>query len=191
MAPWKKLIKSARSLVRHLIETEAIPELRGFELARSEVTRGKHQFDFLLRKGKRKVILDVKSCTPAVKRIATYPHEATDESERTHLEELAGLSSGHTRAGLLFIADWPKAKVFIPDFHTDLKYAQTLLELKEKLTVIGVGLSWEKGQAAPSRVRMLETPWDVIESEAKDRGSYMVVLRLPRSRKVKIGSLGK
>lgn len=39
------------------------------------------------------------------------------------------------------------------------------------------------------RVRMLEIPWDLIRGEAKDRGSYMVVLRLPRSRKVKIGSL--
>ena len=180
---------TARILARHLIETEAIPGLKGFEVVRSEVTRGDHQFDFLLRKGKRELILDVIPCTPAVKRIATYPHEATDESERVHLEDLAGLTSVNTQAAILFISNNRVAEFFIPDFHTDFKYTQTLLELKDRLNVMAVALRREKERTEPTRVRPLKIPWKLIESEAKDRGSYMVVLKLPESRKIKIGSL--
>ena len=40
---------------------------------------------------------------------------------KRHLEELARLSSNHTRSAVLFVIHWPRAEVFMPDFHTDLE----------------------------------------------------------------------
>ena len=41
------------------------------------------------------------------------------------------------------------------------------------------------------KVRTLPIPWDLVEMEAKDRGSYILVLKLPARRTIKVGSLGK
>jgi sugar fermentation stimulation protein A len=34
-------------------------------------------------------------------------------------------------------------------------------------------------------------PWDLVEREPYDRGSYIVVLRLPRDRRITVGGLGE
>jgi len=40
-------------------------------------------------------------------------------------------------------------------------------------------------------VRLIEIPCDYIQGEAKDRGSYLLVLRLKRKSNINIGRLGK
>lgn len=180
----------SNQVARHLIQTGAIPALRGFVPVRSEVVRGNSRFDFLLRKGDREMILEVKSCTLFSRRSAMFP-DAVTERGRRHLEELARLSSGPALSAVLFIIHWPGAEVFMPDFHTDLAFARTLLAVRGNLTVLPVALAWKNDLTLDlGQVRVLDILWDAVEKEAHDRGSYLVVLRLPQKRRVYIGSLG-
>jgi sugar fermentation stimulation protein A len=41
-----------------------------------------------------------------------------------------------------------------------------------------------------SGTRGLQIPWRILEREAEDRGSYIVILKLPREASVGIGNLG-
>jgi len=40
-------------------------------------------------------------------------------------------------------------------------------------------------------VRTLEIPWELVEREAEDRGSYILILRLPARKYIEIGKLGR
>lgn len=47
------------------------------------------------------------------------------------------------------------------------------------------------GPAYPEeQVRVLDILWNAVEKEAHDRGSYLVILKLPRKRLVHVGGLG-
>jgi len=51
-------------------------------------------------------------------------------------------------------------------------------------------VEWKKDLILGNRVRELAIPWELIEREAHDSGCYIVIMRLTRDRKLKIGSLG-
>jgi sugar fermentation stimulation protein A len=108
-----------------------------------------------------------------------------------HLEGLAKLSEEGKRAVILFIIHWPFAKIFMPDYHTDLTFSQTLLRIRDRVEVIPISVRWNKDLSISSTVRILDIPWNDIETEAKDRGSYLLILRLKRKVHANIGRLGK
>jgi sugar fermentation stimulation protein A len=78
----------------------------------------------------------------------------------------------------------------MPDYHTDLNFSQTLLQLREKLQVIPISISWEQNLSLSPEVSLLQIPWNHIEEEAKDRGSYLLILHLKRRSTIRIGRLG-
>lgn len=178
-------------VARHLIEAGAVPELKGFKVIRPEIRQGHSRFDFLLRRGDEDLILEVKSCTLFSRRVAMFP-DAVTERGRRHIEELSGIASNGTRAAVLFVIHWPKAEVFLPDFHTDPAFAKALLEVRERLTVLPVAIRWEEDLTIdPRHAKVLDIPWDAVEEEAHDRGSYLLILRLNEKRRVHVGGLGE
>jgi sugar fermentation stimulation protein A len=177
-------------VARYLLDTGAVPALREFEVVRSEVTRGNSRFDFLLKKGAEELVLEVKSCTLFSQRAAMFPDAVTARGKK-HLEELARLASNHTRSAVLFVIHWPKAEVFMPDFHTDLEFARALLAARDRVTILPVAVSWAEDLSInPAETRVVDVLWEAVEKEAYDRGSYLVIFRLPRRRLVRVGELG-
>ena len=79
----------------------------------------------------------------------------------------------------------------MPDFHTDLNFSQTLLRVRDKVKVIPVSVRWDLDLSLSPNVKVLKVPWDTIEKEAKDQGSYLLILNLKRNRKIDVGKLGK
>jgi sugar fermentation stimulation protein A len=57
--------------------------------------------------------------------------------------------------------------------------------------VIPVSVHWRQDLSLSPTVKVLEIPWETIEEEAKDRGSYLLILNLKRSRKIDVGKLGR
>jgi sugar fermentation stimulation protein A len=57
--------------------------------------------------------------------------------------------------------------------------------------VIPVSVRWKGDLSLSPDVNVLEVPWHTIEEEAKDRGSYLLILNLKRDRKIDVGKLGK
>jgi sugar fermentation stimulation protein A len=163
--------------------------LEDAEIVRAEVPVGASRFDFLLRRGRREVLLEVKSCTLFGNRVAMFP-DAVTERGRRHLEELAALSRRGRRPCVLFLVHTHQADWFLPDYHTDLAFSRTLLAVRRKLDVLPVGISWNPDLSLSGEVRPLAVPWDHLRREAEDRGSYLLLLRLARDRRVEIGRLG-
>jgi sugar fermentation stimulation protein A len=177
-------------VAKYLLQQGKLPGLEKVKIIQSEVRIGASRFDFLLKENGKEILLEVKSCTLVGKKIAMFPDAVTERGTR-HLRELAKLSEEGIKTVVLFIVHWPFAQIFMPDYHTDLKFSQTLLQVKDKLKVVPVSVCWEQDLSLSPNVRILQIPWDYIEKEAKDRGGYLLILRLKKKRKIHIGKLGK
>ena len=177
-------------VARHLLQRRKIPGLTHARIVKSEIRVGRSRFDFLLGERNQDIVLEVKSCTLVGQRIAMFPDAVTERGTR-HLRELANMAEQGVRAVVLFIVHWPFAKVFMPDYHTDLNFSQTLLDIRDRVEVIPVSVRWKKDFSLSPNIRILKIPWDRIKKEAKDRGSYLLILGLKKNRTISIRKLGK
>ncbi len=170
------------AVAEYLLRSGRIPGLERAEVIRSEVRVGHSRFDFLLRENGRDVLAEVKSVTLFHNRVAMFP-DAVTERGRRHLMELAAIGRAQPEAKpvVLFLVHSPKARWFMPDYHTDLAFSRTLLDLRDDLRIFPVALQWSKSLTLRGRPRLLTIPWDYIDAEARDRGNYVVVARFRRA----------
>jgi len=177
-------------IAQTLIERNKIPGLEGYSILAREVSIGNSRFDFLLRRKGDKMVLEVKSCTLFDGSIAMFPDAVTLRGSR-HIRELAEISAkGDLRGGILFIVHWPHAEFFIPEYHTDIFFAKNLLTLKDELFIRAIAVGWDEGLNLSCSIRPLKIPWGLIEREAEDRGSYIVILRLREDTDLSFGNSG-
>lgn len=176
-------------VARYLIEKGKIPGLEGACVVRAEVPVGRNRFDFLLEDEAGPVYVEVKSCTLVSEKTAMFPDAVTLRGAR-HLNELKDLSQKGMRTAVLFIVHWPGARLFMPDYHTDLHFARSLMEVRNDVSVIPVAVGWKEDLTLDEEVRLLSIPWDLIEEEARDRGSYLLILRLGEGLRIPVGSIG-
>ena len=172
-----------------LLEKNLVPGLRGARIVKREARHNRSRFDFLLDRHGQEIFLEVKSCTLFGKRIAMFPDAVTARGKR-HVEELAGMKDHGKSGAVVFLICWPKAHFFMPDYHTDLEFSKTMLTVKDRVSFLPVGLEINPDLSLTSKVRILEIPWDVLQKEVDDRGSYILILRLPAGRTLNIGRLG-
>jgi sugar fermentation stimulation protein A len=178
------------AVARRLLEKGAIPGLEGASVAGHEVSVGRSRFDFLLRDGEGDMLLEVKSCTLMGQRVAMFPDAVTARGKR-HLEGLASLAREGTRTAVLFIVHAPFCDTFMPDYHTDLAFARTLLSARSSVRIIPVAVEWGHDLSLADHATLLDIPWPYIEREAHDRGSYVLVLSLAEDRFLDFGRLGR
>jgi sugar fermentation stimulation protein A len=175
-------------VARWLIESGSVPELKDARIVTAEAAFGNSRFDFLLEQEGRKVILEVKSCTLFGEKIAMFPDAETARGTK-HLRELAALSGEGYHCMVLFLVHYQKAKFFMPCYHTDLKFASTFVELRDKVRYIPLSIGWDEELNPVLPARVLTIPWQLIERESQDRGSYLVILKLDYDTKIQIGRL--
>ena len=180
----------ANDLANELLEKDLIPGLEGAEVIKREVKEGRSRFDFLLKKGAKKIFLEVKSCTLFGQKVAMFPDAVTARGKR-HIEELADLSRRGAAGAVLFLIFWPHAEFFMPEYHTDLEFARALLTAREKISIIPLAVELRDDLSLTSKVRFLEVPWNIVKKEAEDRGSYILVLRLREKARIEVGKLGE
>jgi sugar fermentation stimulation protein A len=177
-------------VARYLLMHGKIPGLEDARILQHEIPMGRSRFDFLLETGAGRRILEVKSCTLVGERVAMFPDAVTARGTR-HLQELAGLSREGKEPVVLFIVHWPFVRFFMPDYHTDLVFSRTLLLVREKIQVLPIAVSWGQDLSLSPEGTLLHIPWDDIDREARDRGSYLLILNLPRRLDITVGSLGR
>jgi len=180
---------TSNEVARRLVEQHRIPGLEDAEVLDAEVTVGRSRFDFLLRRGGERVLMEVKSVTLFGNGMAMFPDAPTLRGRR-HLEELAHLGSRGQRPVVLFLAHSRRVNRFMPDYHTDLDFARTLLRLRSRLEIVAAAIGWRPALGMPRRVDRLTIPWEQLDREAQDRGAYLLLLRLTRARTVRVGKLG-
>jgi sugar fermentation stimulation protein A len=177
-------------VARRLIEEDRVPGLEGAVVVKPEVTIGNSRFDFLLEKDGGQIVAEVKSCTLVGNRIAMFPDAVTARGTK-HLLDLAELSkSGTCGAYVLFIIHRPGADFFLPEWHTDLEFSRTLLSVNDFISVRAIAVEWNK-DLSPAGSHPIEIPWQMVDKEAHDSGSYIFIMRLKRDRRLLIGGLGE
>ena len=177
-------------VVAHLLAAKKLPGFETASVIRREARAGASRYDFLLEKDGREFFLEVKSCTLFGSRIAMFPDAVTARGRR-HLESLAHHARQGTPGGVVFVVHSPLIDTFMPDYHTDYAFARTLLEVRNDLRVKAVGVEWREDLSLGPRVRDVKIPWDLIARQARDRGSYLLVLEAAHSLCIDVGGLGK
>ena len=163
-------------VARRLVEDRAVPGLRDFAVAGTEVTVGAHRFDFLLRDNTANLYLEVKSCTLSANGVAMFPDAVTDRGRR-HLLALAQMKAEGKLGALLFLVHHGNARVFLPDYHTDFAFARAFCDVEDQLPVLAVALEWTPDlRFRVSNPRVI-IPWDTIRTECVDRGHLVCVDR--------------
>jgi len=176
-------------VARHLLDHGRIPGLEETRVRTSEVRVGRSRFDFLLEKGRERIFLEVKSCTLFGNRVAMFPDAVTERGAR-HLKELASCGQNGIRGAVLFVVHWPHVRIFMPDYHTDPVFSETLLRVRHKIQIIPISVGWNSDLSLSEEPKLLQIPWDLIERESQDRGSYLLILYLRRKRSLSVGRLG-
>jgi sugar fermentation stimulation protein A len=164
-------------VARHLLEHDLVPGLEGASIVRAEVPLGRSRFDFLLEHDGEPVYVEVKSCTLFGNGVAMFP-DAITERGRRHLEELAALSDRGTRCVVIFVVHSGEVLWFMPDYHTDLAFAKTLLAVRDRVTILPMAVAWTDSFVIERPPRLLPIPWEHVEREAEDRGAYILVGRV-------------
>lgn len=177
------------TVVRWLLERGVIPGFENAEVVKPEASMGRSRFDFLMTQNDRPLLLEVKSCTLFGKTIAMFPDAVTARG-RKHLRELAELSRRGTPSAVIVLVHWPRARYFLPDYHTDFDFARTFIESRNDVMMKAIAVEWSHDLSLGSHIRELEIPWDLIGREACDRGSYIIILNIPEDTDISVGKLG-
>lgn len=174
-----------------IIESELLDPLADYKIHSREKGINNSRIDFLLSNKSKELYLEVKSCTLFCDKLAMFPDAITDRGTR-HLIELAELRSNKTQGGVLFLVQNGDVKYFLPEYHTDLKFARTLYTLRNEIKIFSVGISWNKNLIIkPTDVKLLTIPFEIISKEAEDKGVYILIIKNEEDKEIQIGNLGK
>lgn len=181
--------QESNAVAAWLVQERKIPGWEDWQVLRREVPFGQSRFDLLLGRGEERMVVEVKSCTLFGREIAMFP-DAVTERGRRHLTELAELTGQGYRTAVLFLIQWTRAKWFLPDYHTDLAFAQTFCALRHKVEVKALALDWQADFSLAADAREVKVPWKLLEQEVQDGGNYIAVLYVSQDKTVTIGSKG-
>ncbi len=178
------------SVAEWLIKNSLIEELKDYRILSKEKIINNSRIDFFLTNGREKFFLEVKSCTLFHNKIAMFP-DAVSERGTKHLKELVDLKNNFQNGGILLLVHNFDAEYFLPEYHTDLRFAQNFYNLKDKLRIIVYGLNWDNGLTLyPSQIKKLKIPFDILENELFDSGTYILIIYNEKKQKIEIGNIG-
>ncbi len=140
------------------------PELK---FIRSEPTLGTHRFDFLMEEGERERYIELKSCTLGYKTVASFP-DAISARASKHIRALAQMGRGT----IVFLLLLDKINIFVPNYHTDFEFYQTLKEYADRIELKALLVKYDKKLRISS---LQEIPVEIPKVEP--RGIYSLVLR--------------
>ncbi|MGE9553507.1 DNA/RNA nuclease SfsA [Erwinia amylovora] len=137
----------ANNLVKEVLANQAIPELSGYSVLRSEVRYGaeKSRIDFLLQADNRaNCYIEVKSVTLLQQGKGYFPDAVTVRGQK-HLRELAKMAENGERAVLFFAVLHSGIEDVTPARHIDARYAELLAQAQQS----GVEVLCYKAQLSP------------------------------------------
>jgi sugar fermentation stimulation protein A len=179
------------SVAEWLLRNHLIEELKDFKINSREKTLNHSRIDFHLTNSKKELFLEVKSCTLFHHKLAMFPDAITERGSK-HLIELANLRSSDKIGGVLFLIHNNDVEYFLPEFHTDLKFAKNFFQLKDKIKFFVYALDWDNNLTLqPERIKKVKIPYDVLVNELNDTGTYILVIHNNQKQKIEIGNLGK
>lgn len=118
------------ALIKKALAEKALPELDSWSLVRGEYPVGRHRFDFLLKKGQKLMLLEVKSVTLVDNGAGLFPDAVTARG-RQHLDTLAELTlSGQYQGAVLFVAQRSDAEYVTAASHIDPQFTKAFISAR-------------------------------------------------------------
>ena len=182
----------ANHMAQWLINEGQVRELEGWRVLKREHKVGHSRFDLLLEKAGVQRLAEVKCVTLFSEKTAQFP-DAPSKRAVKHLKELAQWAQQNPDAPkplIIFLIQKKGLKQFLPDYHTDLEFAQTLLAVRPFLEILPLAVSLNIRMELSAKTELLPIPWEIIESEAKDKGSYLYLIKIDQPIEIPIGGLG-
>lgn len=135
------MIDSAYSntLFHELIKDNKVPGFEQYRLIKREPVYGNHRFDFLMSDGKNNCYIELKSCTLFHKDTASFP-DAVSSRASEHIKALAGTGNGK----LVFLVLHKNMNRFIPNYHTDFVFYETLKSNMNKIDIHAYTVNYDK-----------------------------------------------
>ena len=155
------------ALVAEALGRRAIPGFRAYRILRREPAMGRRRADFLLARGRRQCLLEVKSVTLVERGIALFPDAPTLRG-RAHLEHLMAWRRGGQGAAVLFVIQRRDAQAFRPNHDADPQFSQTLRQASRA----GVRILAMTCQVGPPGIRLaarVPVRWDLPGSRIAKR----------------------
>ncbi len=143
--------------VRFCLDAGSIPEFSGWRVKKQEYTFGKSRFDFLLEKGGKEKLLEVKSVTLVEGGVARFPDAVTARGTR-HVNHLVDSITNERSASVLFIVQRSDAQRFEPHWGRDPQFANALKTAVEG----GLGLTIYTSHIEPESMTLGRSiPYDL------------------------------
>ena len=168
-------------IIKALIKERKLDLFKDFEVLEEEPVYNNSRFDLLLKNRKTKEIqyLEIKTCTLFGKEIAMFPDAETKRGTK-HLLKLQEISKNGGKTGILFVIMNPDIKYFLPAYHIDLEFTKALLKVKEFVNIKAITLKWDETFSYVTAIKEVEIPFSLLETEAQDKGAYLLVLELKK-----------
>ncbi len=171
----------SNTLFRDILIQKRIPYLKDHELLRTEPGYKNRRFDFLLKdKNEKEYFIELKSCTLAWRRIASFP-DAISSRASSHVEHLAEAGNGI----LVFFILHRNIKYFVPNYHTDFEFYIALKKNQSKIKILAYSIDYN-GKFEITKINKVP----VKIPDVKPTGSYLIILYNNKQKKIKTGSLG-
>jgi sugar fermentation stimulation protein A len=148
------------------------------------------RFDFVIELDSGvKVIAEVKSCTLCHNGVAMFPDAPTGRGKK-HLKTLEHLSSEGFQVCNFYCITNRRARIFMPNFHTDLDYCLAFMAAKG-VTFRALRIPLNNPVTVELKdIQEIPIDLDTTRECCSDSGSYILILRNPRLFHASVGSLG-
>ena len=123
--------QSPNSAAFEAVKNGIIKEIGVPDYVKREVTYSKSRFDLYFEKDGKKGFIEVKGVTLEKDSMTYFPDAPTQRGAK-HLEELIKAKNEGYEAYVLFVIQMKGVTGFSPNYETDLNFAQTLKEAKNK-----------------------------------------------------------
>ena len=159
---------AGNDIFEKLLTSGAVQDMEGFRVLRREPPYRNHRFDFLLENpGGGQVFAELKSCTLALDDTASFP-DAVSERASLHVEALAETGSGM----LIFFILHENVKRFVPNYHRDFRFYQTLKENAGFIDIRVYAARYGRGFEITGA-----EPVELVIPEVKPAGIFFIIMR--------------
>ncbi len=152
-----------------LLKEKKVPGLDKYYSIKNEPVYGNHRFDFLLTAETEEKFIELKSCTLFHNKVGAFP-DAVSSRASEHVKELAESGIGE----LIFFVLKNNIEKFIPNYHTDFLFYETLKFYKDKINIRALTVQYDEDLKIQS---LKEIP--VIIPDVKPIGIFLLILFNP------------
>lgn len=179
-------------VIRRLLDEGRILSFEDYRVVKEETACGRHRFDLLLQHKLtgHSYYLEIKTCTLFESRVAMFPDAITARGTG-HLHKLQEISNRTIKAGCLFAVMNPQAEYFLPAYHIDQDFAKAFLAARHSVQLKAVAIGFNPGFTEVTSVKPMTIPYHFLESELRDRGAYLLLVKMEQDKVLTIGGLGE